>query len=239
MIKQTLVALAFFLVGLISFAGDVAQFVDLGFSEDGKYYAFAQYGMEDNTFRAYAEVQVIDVSRNDYMPNGVFKIDPSSATRGRKPMGVYYEILEKNAFFFSKTGISLKATSDPIYMLAPSSNPYEKSLIEFRDFPHTEEGYETTYLIQLDERVQGTGKNAMSSFSLIIEQRSEENIVLSRTNVGSNRFKRPGTVGYRIYRILASPNEGGSIAVVLEQLVSDENGISVRYIVETVPLGNF
>ncbi|MGL4986234.1 MAG: DUF2259 domain-containing protein [Treponemataceae bacterium] len=238
--KQTLVALSFLFVGLLSFAGDVAQFVDLGFSADGNYYAFAQHGLQDNTFRAYAEIQIIDVKRNDYLQGGILKMGPSAATRGRKPAAVYYELFENNAYFLSKTGILKKQTAEPIYMLAPNANPYEKSIIEFRDFPHTQdEGYETTYLIHLDEKVQGTGKNAMSSYSLIIEQRNEDNIVLSRTNVGSNRFKRPGIVGYRIYRILASPNGGGNIAVVLEQLVSDENGISVRYMVEAISLGNF
>ncbi len=37
-------------------AGDVASFVDKGFSEDGKYYVFGQYGKTDKKYQGYAEI---------------------------------------------------------------------------------------------------------------------------------------------------------------------------------------
>ncbi len=37
-------------------AGDVATFVDKGFSEDGKYYVFGQYGKTDKKFQGCAEL---------------------------------------------------------------------------------------------------------------------------------------------------------------------------------------
>lgn len=47
-------------------AGDASLTRSLGFSADGKYYAFAQFGTQDGSGFAWAEVAVIDVSKNAY-----------------------------------------------------------------------------------------------------------------------------------------------------------------------------
>lgn len=52
------------LVGFSAFAGDAASFKNLGFSADGKYFAFAQYGVADGSGFAYANVSVVDVAKN-------------------------------------------------------------------------------------------------------------------------------------------------------------------------------
>ena len=46
--KKSLVCVLVAALSLASvFAGDVASFVDLGFTDDGKYYVFGQYGKID------------------------------------------------------------------------------------------------------------------------------------------------------------------------------------------------
>lgn len=57
------------LVGLNAFAGDAASFKNLGFSGDGKYFAFAQVGVTDGAGFAYANVSVIDVAKNSVVRN--------------------------------------------------------------------------------------------------------------------------------------------------------------------------
>ena len=48
--KKILVcAFSVFFAVCSSFAGDAASFDDIGFSEDGKYYLFGQYGKTDKT----------------------------------------------------------------------------------------------------------------------------------------------------------------------------------------------
>ena len=46
--------MALFLFGAVLNAGDVASFVDKGFSEDGKYYVFGQYGRTDKKYQGWA-----------------------------------------------------------------------------------------------------------------------------------------------------------------------------------------
>jgi predicted secreted protein len=45
-------------------AGDAANLEYWGFSKDGKYLAFEQYGTQDGSGFAYAELYVVDVARN-------------------------------------------------------------------------------------------------------------------------------------------------------------------------------
>lgn len=56
-------------VGLSSvaaFAGDASTFHSLGFSENGKYYAFAESGVQDGSGFAYANIAVVEVAKNSF-----------------------------------------------------------------------------------------------------------------------------------------------------------------------------
>ena len=48
-------------------AGDSASFADLGFSPDGSYYMFAQYGVRTGTLRPWADLFLVDVARNNFV----------------------------------------------------------------------------------------------------------------------------------------------------------------------------
>lgn len=49
-----------------AFAGDASTFHALGFSENGKYYAFAESGVQDGSGFAYANVAVVEVAKNRF-----------------------------------------------------------------------------------------------------------------------------------------------------------------------------
>lgn len=51
-----------------AYAGDVAEMRPLGFSPDGKFFAFEQFGEQDGSGFAYAEIQVIDTETDQYVP---------------------------------------------------------------------------------------------------------------------------------------------------------------------------
>ena len=69
--KRKLIAVILVLtVSVAVSAGDVASFVDLGFSENGKIYMFAQYGVDEHTLRPWSELYIVDVERNDFVPGG-------------------------------------------------------------------------------------------------------------------------------------------------------------------------
>ena len=83
-------------------AGDVATFVDKGFSEDGKYYVFGQYGKTDKKFQGWAELYQVDIAANDYTDNGVFKTKPSAVTAGKNgPM--FLKLLKEKASITLRT----------------------------------------------------------------------------------------------------------------------------------------
>lgn len=68
--KRLFVALAFLFSIAPIFAGDVAEFRPLGFSESGQYYAFAQIGTQDGSGFPYADVAVLDVVKNEQVGAG-------------------------------------------------------------------------------------------------------------------------------------------------------------------------
>ena len=49
-------------------AGDVAEMRPIGFSPDGRFFAFEQFGEQDGSGFAYAEIQVIDTETDSYVP---------------------------------------------------------------------------------------------------------------------------------------------------------------------------
>lgn len=49
-------------------AGDVAEMRPIGFSPDGRFFAFEQFGQQDGSGFAYAEIQVIDTQTDAYVP---------------------------------------------------------------------------------------------------------------------------------------------------------------------------
>lgn len=49
-----------------AWAGDRAQFETLGYSEDGRYFAFEQFGIQDGSGFAYADIFVIDLDTDSF-----------------------------------------------------------------------------------------------------------------------------------------------------------------------------
>lgn len=64
----------FLIVTTPLFAGDAATFINLGFSPDGSFYAFGQYGYYDGSGFPYGEIFIIDVKKNNYVKGGVIKV---------------------------------------------------------------------------------------------------------------------------------------------------------------------
>lgn len=57
-----------------SFAGDVADREIIGFSADGGYFAFEQYGYQDGSGFPYSEIFVINTERNAWVGGGPFEV---------------------------------------------------------------------------------------------------------------------------------------------------------------------
>ncbi|MGI9055459.1 MAG: DUF2259 domain-containing protein [Pyrinomonadaceae bacterium] len=75
-IKNYLLLLAFFAFSLIPanvFAGDYATLNFIGFSKDGKYLAFEEYGVQDGSGFPYSNIYFINVEKNSYAAPPIMK----------------------------------------------------------------------------------------------------------------------------------------------------------------------
>ena len=69
--RIALVGALFLLAALAASAGDVAQFINLGFSPDSRYFMFGQYGVAEGSSAPWADSYIVDVPGNAYAKKGV------------------------------------------------------------------------------------------------------------------------------------------------------------------------
>ncbi len=82
-LELTLMAVRFFIsflfmmvvmvVNSLSFAGDFATRTILGFSPDGRFFAFEQYGTQDGSGFPYADLIILDTKRNAWVKGSPFR----------------------------------------------------------------------------------------------------------------------------------------------------------------------
>ena len=208
-------------------AGDVANFVGLGFSPDGTRYAFGQYGRTDADFRAYADILAVDVAKNDFLPGGKYQTSPDAATAGKDGKAAFQALQDTAAIYLVKQGIDVASQGRAFYVQAV--NEPELKELSFRDF---ETGSE--YAISVRTLSEGSGKDVRSSFYIIATVTDSTGKKFTKT-IGLPGYKRPGVKDYLIRRIVTD-NSGKSLVFVIEKKQFDRNGDSVRFMVETCRL---
>ncbi len=218
------------------FAGDVATFVEGGWSSDGKIFVFGQYGKTDKNFQGWAELIEVDIEKNDYVNNGYFSIKPSSVTAGKNGREVY-ESLEAKSFYSTKP-LNLKKT-EPDQMLYICQDPLKKGsdVISFKDFLGSDIDNPKSFCVTMNPSVTGSGENAKSSFYILIEKKDKNGNVIASQKVGNPDIKRKGVTNYKIEQIL-SDKTGKKMIFVVEKTLEDKTGINVRYMVESVVLNS-
>lgn len=223
-------ALIFMGMSILS-AGDVASFVDKGFTEDGKYYIFGQYGVTDKKFQGWAEIYQVDIAKNDYVDLGVYITKPTSVTSGKQGREVY-DSLEAKSFDYYKNIKTETANPDHILYILDDVNKKGSDEIVFKDFRGSKDVEKPdTYHIQLFPTVTGSGKNVKSSFYILLEKKDFDGNVITSKKIGSPNIVRKGVNNYKIERIFCDKSEKNLIFVI-EKMMEDDTGISIRYMVE-------
>ncbi|WP_062327279.1 DUF2259 domain-containing protein [Treponema endosymbiont of Eucomonympha sp.] len=223
-----------FATGAALSAGDAARFVDMGFSPDGKTYLFAQHGETGKTLQGYAEIYVVDVARNDFVPGGVFRINPSAATRHRSGEDVFAQLQTVNAAFLNRQRCIPVPLAQVLYTRAPAPGVVGNDLI-FRDFENLTGVDSLRYRVRLAPLYEGTGEKARSSFYIVAETQDKDGTPITRSAVGNPHIKRAGVNAYSIERIFADKS-GKSLVFLIAKTVVDGTGVSVRYMVETAQI---
>jgi predicted secreted protein len=223
--------LALTLVHASLWAGDIAGFVDLGFSPDGKNYLFAQYGVESATLKPWAELYLVDVPRNDFVKGGKLSyIHSDPVVAGQDGSGALYRLVARNAALAERFHIDYLRQSQPLYIsLETGSTPAGESLVDFRDF---EAG--ASYSAVLVPYVEGSGGELRSSFYINVERTAKDG-TKKKYVVGTPGVKRPLVTAYRIHKAVIAPRDG-SLIFVIEMYKKAASGHDLRYMVEALRL---
>jgi len=211
-------------------AGDTAVFVDLGFSQDGKTYMFGQYGVQTPSLHPWAEIFIIDVSRNEFVRNGRTSSTQNSPIKaGQDGSGVFHQLVSNNYNLASQHGINFQNQGLPLYISRDENPPANGEKINFRDFLSGK-----SYTAQLIPTITGSGQNTSSQFFIKFDSTSSDGQVKNYTVGAPNRI-RQGIVQYNMKRVIIDA-QGSSVIFVIEMKRAAANGFDIRYMVEAVRL---
>lgn len=218
------------------FAGDVATFVEGGWSSDGKIYVFGQYGKTDKSYQGWAELIEVDIEKNDYADKGYFSIKPSAVTANKNGREVF-ESLEAKSFYSTKPLNLKKTQADQIMYICEDPIKKGADVINFTDFLGSEIENPKKYTVQIIKDLTGKGADSKSSFYILIEKKDADGNVIATQKVGNPDIKRKGITDYKIEQILTDKT-GKKMIFVVEKIMEDKTGINVRYMVEACVLNS-
>jgi predicted secreted protein len=227
--KPKFLIAVFFVLASEIYAGDVANFVDLGFSEDGRFYAFAQYGVSEDTLYPWAEFFIVDVEQNDFVPGG--RLSYRGAKRveaGDDGHRGFAALAGGNIKLAEKYGINFTRFGIPLFISRENGHNPAGDNIEFRDFDD-----DAAYTAIIDPTAHGSGDNFRSSF--VINLKKESGSAVGEFKIGSPDVKRLFVTSYTIKKVFVTP-ERNSMVFVIEQTVQKkkDDAPNIRYLVETV-----
>jgi len=224
--KKMVVLVVFSLCASFVSSGDIAQYINLGFSNNSKYFMFGQYGVSSEDTRAFAETYIIDVFRNRYISNGVnSRVFTDEILPGQEGLGALFTILEDSFEIINKTDINHVATGRVVYLLVNGAKPKER--LEFRDFYKGD-----SFIVTLVQENFGSNEDISSSFhiNLAVTDKTER----TRTyTIGLPDYKRKDVLAYRIKQVVFTPSEDG-LVFVIEKELNGPNGKTIRYMVESL-----
>jgi len=228
--KKTMFNILVILLTCVSalWAGDSAVFVDLGFSPDGRTYMFGQHGVLSPSLRPWAELYIVDMASNNFVPNGRVSTTQNSPIRaGQDGSGVFYQLLADNSTLTNRYRINFQNQGQPLYIARDVTPPANGETIEFRDFTSG-----NRYRAQLVPIVTGSGQNLRSQFYIILEVRTPNGQRRDIT-VGTPHHLRPRITQYNIKRVIID-STGNSMIFVIEMKRLAENSHDIRYMVEAI-----
>jgi len=229
-IKRTFLACSILLISNVAVlkAGDSASFVDLGFSANGSIYMFAQHGVRAGTLYPWADLFVVDVARNDFVPQGRISYTHNKPIdAGQDGAGALYRLLTQNAGLVDRYGLSYPNQGQPLYIALNGDPAYDGVSITFRDFVA-----DISYRANLVEKMNGSGKNVRSSFYITLESTDGDGKEKTYT-IGTPQLERASIFSYRIKKVLVAPS-GNALIFVIEMKRHAENGHDIRYMVEAL-----
>jgi predicted secreted protein len=202
-----------------SFAGDEAQFVNLGWSQNFSHFAFGQFGIEDGSGFPYAELYVVDVEHNSYVKNGVFKNRIDSDDQNLTGLNVLLNLRTQIDSLFKSLKIDELNTGQIVY------NSFMGKDVRWQN-------KDSKFELKCAQKTAGKFEDYTSkaAFRLELYQNGEQ-----KETIGNIKRYRKGVLKYDIDRVLSDP-EGKMFVVVVKKQMLGFEGPSIRYMVETTKL---
>lgn len=227
-LRHVLILLLLVMVAGSISAGDVARFVNLGFSPNSRTFMFAQHGIAVEEGYPFAEIYTVDVPGNHFVSNGVVRETYATAlSPGQDGSGAFYTLLPELRDVVQNYQIDHLRQGRLIYLLVNGAEVREQ--IEFRDF---ETG--NNYDIRIMQEKRGSGADVRAAFHLEVTTQLANGTVIDH-RVGRPGYFREDIDRYRINQVIVSPDER-SLVIVVERIRDTASGKRVRYMVETVKL---
>jgi predicted secreted protein len=214
----------------LAFAGDIANFVNLGFSDDSDYFMFALYGIYSDTSKPFAELYTVDVRENKFVTAGIKKETFEIAVQpGQDGSGAFYTLLEKSESLSKKYKINHLNKGRLLYLLLNGDTP--KTDINFRDFATGNQ-----YSISLVQKARGEGIMVEGAFHIQLTITGSDGEMRAHT-IGIPGYYRSGVRDYKIKQVILGPDDLSVVFVIEKNVVSGTEkaqSTSVRYMVETL-----
>ena len=226
MAKRLLSIVMFCAIASALFAGDVATFVNLGFSADSHYFAFAQYGVQQTTSSPYAELSIVKVPDNTFVPQGVRKVDYTKPVdSSNSGQGALFNLIEDTVSLARQYRINHLASGRLLYLLVDGSQASDS--LEFRDFMTG-----NLYKINMLQTVSQNQSGVSSSYHIQLSIAGKNNSSFT-ADVGNPALQREGVKAYHVKEVILAPDEK-SLVLVIQRQEQDSHGDNIRYMVETV-----
>lgn len=215
------------------FGGDAAVFQELGFSSDGQYYLFAQYGKCDKTFFNYADLWTVDMAQNDFVNGKSFHTSPAQKITNVTSRETFTTLKTRAEGVISECSPVTARGDQTLYLLEEEDKRGDDTII-FTDFEKTiRHGATKEYTVNLIKEVTGLGAGSQSSFIINLSSNNNDTgAIVARQTFGNSALKRPGVTDYKIIKIVFN-EVSRSIVFVIEKTIVDDTGLNLRYMVET------
>ncbi|HKK47618.1 MAG TPA: DUF2259 domain-containing protein [Alkalispirochaeta sp.] len=227
--KRTIsIVLLMFLSLSVTYAGDVAHFINLGFSPDSRVFMFAQHGITQEESNPFAEIYTVDVPRNRFISTGVASREYDvPISPGQDGSGALYSLLPEVRPTIEEYEVDHLYQGRLIYLLVNGQEPRPR--IEFRDFETND-----SFTITMTQNARGNGPEGSAAFHLDVTAQLSDGTEIAQ-RVGRPDYYRDGVNRYQIRQVVAGP-DGDSLIIVVERITDSASGRHIRYMVETLTL---
>jgi len=222
--RAAIFLLAITLIATIGSANDVSTFVNLGFSPDSQAFSFGFYGVKAQDNIPHAELYVVNLEKNSFVPQGQFERKSTSPIGlGQDGMGTLLRLLNDAKPVLEKQSIDHEKTGRLVYVLLNGDEPKES--LEFKDFVSN-----IAWRVQLKQEVKAQG----AAFSILLTMQAAEGPIRT-LSLGNPTLFRNDAASYRIRQIILSPDEK-ALVFVIEKIAPKDSGFFSTWMIETLSL---